>query len=342
MTEEPRAYPLVMQLMKRSRLQWRWIMVIVAVPLLLFLVLAAYLDGVITDLSHWSLWRSLLDGPVLIMYILVVYPFIWRLWWRSVLSLQSLLPIDEGDSHRVEVEVPMPNRRWERVAILIGAAFWLSLWQPWGESWRASVMWISAYDVVTQTMLFGLLGWLIYSSFTGNQYIRRLSRQHINLDIFDPGVLTPIARSSLGFSVAFIGGISLSLVFQTPEDLLMWSNITVWVILVCFTVLLFFLSMWGTHSAMAKAKTRHLDLARKHLAGFSHELEDRVAQGQLVGMSDLSSAISALVTYEKRVKEAPTWPFGVDIVRRLAMSVLMPAAVYLMKLIGTFWARFGF
>jgi hypothetical protein len=191
-------------------------------------------------------------------------------------------------------------------------------------------------------MLFGLLGWLIYSSFTSNQYINRLSRQQINLDIFDPGVLTPIARSSLGFSVAFIGGISLSLIFQTPEDLLMWSNITVWVILICFTVLLFFLSMWGTHSTMAKAKTRHLHLARKHLAGFSHELENRVAQGQLVGMSDLSSTISALVTYEKRVKEAPTWPFSVDIVRRLAMSVLMPAAVYLIKIIGTFWARFGF
>ena len=342
MTEEPRAYPLVMQLMKRSRVQWRWIMVIVATLLLLFLVLAAYRDGVFSDLSHWSLWRSLLDGPVLIMYILVVYPFIWRLWWQSVVSLQSLLPIDEGDSKRAEVEVPVANRRWELLAMLIGAAFWLSLWQPWSESWRASVMWISAYDVVTQTMLFGLLGWLIYSSFTGNQYIRRLSRQHINLDIFDPGVLTPIARSSLGFSVAFIGGISLSLVFQTPEDLLLWSNITVWAILICFTVLLFFLSMWGTHSAMAKAKTRHLDLARKHLAGFSHELEDRVAQGQLVGMSDLSSAISALVTYEKRVKETPTWPFSVDIVRRLAMSVLMPAAVYLIKIIGTFWARFGF
>ena len=342
MPEEPRAYPLVMELMKRSRLQWRWTMVIVAVLLLLFLVLAAYLDGVFTDLSHWSLWRSFLDGPVLIMYILVVYPFIWRLWRRSVVSIQSLLSIDKGDSHRVEVEVPIPNRRWERVAILIGAVFWLSLWQPWGRSWGPGAIWLSAYDVVTQTMLFGLLGWLVYSSFTSNQYISRLSRQHINLDIFDPGVLTPIARSSLGFSVAFIGGISLSLVFQTPEYLLMWSNITVWVILVCFTVLLFFVSMWGTHSTMAKAKTRHLDLARKHLAGFSHELEDRVAQGQLVGMSELSSTISALVTYERRVKEAPTWPFSVDIVRRLAMSVLIPAAVYLMKIIGSFWARFGF
>ena len=100
--------------------------------------------------------------------------------------------------------------------------------------------------------------------------------------------------------------------------------------------------MWDTHNAMAKAKRRKLDLARKHLVEFSHELEDRATQGQLTGMSDLSSTISALVTYEKKVKEAPTWPFSADIVRRLAMSVLMPAAVYLMKIIGSYWARFGF
>jgi hypothetical protein len=191
-------------------------------------------------------------------------------------------------------------------------------------------------------ILFGLLSWLIYSSFTGSRYLSRLSRQHLNLDIFDTGVLTPIARSSLGFSLAFIGGISLSLVFQTQEDLLMWNNITVWVILVCFTVLLFFLSMWGTHSTIAKAKRRELDLAQKHLKAASRELKERAADGSLKGMVELSSTINAWVTYEKRVKEASTWPFNAGIIRSLAMSVLVPAAIYLMKIVGSFWARFGF
>ena len=67
MAEELLVYPLVMELMKRTRLPRRWIIVIVSTLLLLFLVLAAYLDGVFTDLSHWSLWRSFLDGPVLIV-----------------------------------------------------------------------------------------------------------------------------------------------------------------------------------------------------------------------------------------------------------------------------------
>jgi len=336
MAEEPGSYPLLMELVKCSRLPRYWVTVMIAVMLLLVLVLVVFLDGTFTELSEWSLWRYFLDGPVLITYILVVYPFMWQLWWRSVQALQSLLPIDEGDSNRLEVEVPIPNRRREWVAILIGAVFWLSLWQPWGwgRRWEAGAIWLSAYDVVTQTILFGLLSLLIYSSFTGSRYLNRLIRQHLNLDIFDTGMLMPIARSSLGLSIAFIGGISLSLVFQTQEDLLMWNNITVWVILVCFAVLIFFLSMWSTHSTMAKAKRRELDLVQKHLKAASHELKERAEDGSLKGMEGLSSAIAGWVTYERRVQEAPSWPFNASIIRRLMASVLVPAVVYLIKILS--------
>jgi hypothetical protein len=340
MTEEPLVYPLVMALMKRSRLPWRWIMVIAAVLLLLFLILAAYLDGVFSDLSHWSLWRNFLDGPVLIIYLLVAYPFVWRLWWRSVLVLQSLLPIDEGNSNRVEVEVPLTNRRLEWVAILIGAVFWLSLWQPWSRSWESGTIWLSAYDVATQTILFSLLGWLIYSSFVGNWYLHRSGRQSLNMDIFDTGILTPIARSSLGFSLAFIGGISLSLVFQTQEDLLTWNNIIVYVILVCFTIPLFFLSMWSAHSIMAKAKQRELDLVQQHLKAASRELRERMSQSELLSASELSSTIAVIVSYERRIREAPSWPFNASIIGRLLASIVVPAGVYLIKIISGLGIRF--
>jgi hypothetical protein len=207
--------------------------------------------------------------------------------------------------------------------------------------WQPGTIWLSVYDVITQTILFGLLIWLIYTSFIGSKYLNRLGRKDLNLDIFDTKMLTPIAQSSLGLSLAFIGGISLSLVFQTQEDLLMWNNITIWVILVCFAVLLFFLSMWSTHNTMAKAKKRELDLVQKHLNSVSRELKDRTADGSLKGVEELSSTMTAWVTYEKRVKEASTWPFNVSIIRNLAMSVLIPAIVYLIKIIGSFWARFG-
>lgn len=344
MAEKPRSYPLIIELMKRLRLPWCWIIVAITALSLLSLILVAYLDGIFTDLSHWKFWRNFLDGPTLIIYILIIYPFVWRLWWRAAQSLQVLLPIDEGSPKWASVEVPLPNRRSEWVSIIIGAVLWLSLWQPWGwdNRWELGTVWQSAYEVITQTILFSLVSWVVYSSFVGSRYLSRLVSQNLNLDIFDTGTLTPIARSSLGFSIAVIGGISLSMVFQTQDDLLMWNNITVWVILICFAVLLFFLSMWGIHNTMVKAKTRELDLVQKHLKAASRELKEQAANSSLKEMGELSTTITSWITYEKRVKEISTWPFNQGIVRNLMMSILLPAAVYLIKIIGQFWARFGF
>ena len=333
MAEEPRTYPLVMELMNRSRLRWRWVMVVVAVFLLLLLVLLAYLDGVITDLSHWEFWREFLDGPTLILYILVVYPLIWQLWWRAVQSLQALLPVDEGSSKPVTVEGSPTKRHWEWVSIIIGAVFWVSLWQPWAKSWHSGVIWLSAYDVFTQTILFGLLAWLLYSSFSGNRYINRLGRQQLNLDIFNTSTLAPVARSSLGITVVFIGGISLSLVFQTQEDLLMWNNILVWSILVCFVVLLFFLSMWSIHNVMGKVKKEELEWIQKHLKESTLEFKQKVAEGKLVDVSALSSTVNFWMTYERRIKETSDWPFNPSILRRLTASIVAPVAVFFIKVL---------
>lgn len=81
MVKEPSSYPLIMELVKNSRLPRYWVIVVIAVVMILVLVLMAYLDGDFTELSEWSFWRDFLDAPIIIIYILVAYPFIWRLWW---------------------------------------------------------------------------------------------------------------------------------------------------------------------------------------------------------------------------------------------------------------------
>ena len=131
MAEESRSYPLVMELMRRSRLPWRWVIVVVAAVLLLLLILATFLDGVINDLSTWGFWQNNLDGLVLIIYILVVYPFMWQLRERAIQAFRPLLPLDEDDFNRLAAEVATPKRRWEWTSLLIGVGFACALGQPW-------------------------------------------------------------------------------------------------------------------------------------------------------------------------------------------------------------------
>ena len=105
-------------------------------------------------------------------------------------------------------------------------------------------------------------------------------------------------------------------------------------------ILMFLLSMWSAHNAMANAKSRKLAMARKHLAVVSRELEDRAAEGQLGGTEGLSATITSWATYQRLVQEAPAWPFNASIIRRLAASIFIPAIVYLIKILSGLGLRF--
>ena len=337
MAKEPRADNLLQALMKLPRIPWYWATALIAALLLLFLILAAYLDGVLGDLSALWFWQEFLDSPVLIIYVLMVYPFMWRLWQRAVKTFQPLVPPDKAP--KLSMGAPSPNRRWEWTALFIGAAFFLLLSQPWGWRWVHGEIWRHVYEAVTFPLLFGLLAWLVYSGLAATRYLARLSRQASNLDIFERGVLAPVARWSLGTSLAFIGGISLSLVFQTWESLRMWEDITIYAVLLGATVLLFFMSLWSTHKAMARAKRREMELAQKHLTAAYHELKERVTENRMEGVEKLYTTLTAWSTYEKQSKEAPTWPFNAGIIRRLAVSGLLPGLVYLIRFL--FGSRLG-
>jgi hypothetical protein len=299
--------------------------------LLLLLILAAFLDGSLGYLSELKFWQSLLDSPALIIYILVVYPFMWRLWQRAVKAFQPLLPPDDSTPNQLTAEVPALNRRWEWVALLIGVVFFISVIQPWDWNWVSGELWLHVYELVTFPLFFGLLSWLIYSGLAGSRHLAHLCRQNLNLDIFEPGLLAPVARWSLSTSLVFIGGISLSLAFQTGESLLALESIIIYAVLVAAIVLLFFMSMWSTHQVMARAKKSELALARKHLTAAYRELKERVAQNQTEGMEKLYSTLTAWSTYERQSKEAQTWPFNAGIIRRLAISGLLPGIIYLIR-----------
>jgi hypothetical protein len=325
MAEEPHTLPLFEELIKRSRLPWRWVTAITAVVLLLFLVLVACLDGIFSNLSDWEFWRAFLGPPVIIVYILLIYPFMQRLGERAVQAFQPLLAPEEGEKTSI---IAAPSRRWEWTAILLGLAFWLGLERPW--LWVDQ--WLDVYASVTTLLMFVLLSWLIYNGLSGTRVINKLSRQHLNIDIFDTG-LVPVARYSMGITFAFIGGISLSLVFQSIENLLAWQSITIYSILVCVTVLLFFLSMWSTHNVMLGVKKRELALIETQLEGATRELKEAAVQDRSEGIDRLYSAVAAWGIYERRIREAPEWPYNASILRRFSVSVLIPGIVYLIKIL---------
>jgi MFS family permease len=322
--------------MNRSPLSWRWTTALIAGVLFFFLILVGYLDGAFGQQFEGEFWR-VVQTPIIIIYILVIYPFMLRLWKPAIEAFRPLVSMSENEFNSLSKEISTVNRRREWAALFMGFLFVLLLAQPWLGVDR----WTDAYHLATLMIMFGLLSWLIYTSVIGSRSIARLSKQNLKLDIFNTNLLAPVARMSLANSLAFVGGISISLVFQTQESLREWTSVVIYSVLVIATILIFYISMWSIHKIMARVKSNELELAQKYMADMSRKLKGRITKGQLEGMEELSSAVAGGAAYEKRVQEAQEWPFNSGIVRRLFASVLAPVSVYIIKIFSTLGINIG-
>jgi hypothetical protein len=338
-------YPLIEAAIRRSPLSRSWTIVVIVGVLLLLLVLTASLGGELASLLDWSEVGFFVFLILFLIYFLVVYPLMLRAREQAVLAFKPLLSLDDDAFNKVAENISKPNRRGEWTAIFLGIVVFMGInIQPWNMGGTSEFSWLLVYTAITLAIVYGLMGWLIYDTLIGIVRVSRLSRQDLKLDILDTETLAPVASWSLGISLVFVGAILLSIignVSQSGEVLLDAKTITGYVIMISITLLIFFLSMWTAHRALSEAKKRELIPARKHLAEISRELVDRVEKGQREGVLELSSTITALATYERRVKEAPTWPFNAATVRRLFVSMLAPGLVYLLKILSQAGIRFG-
>ncbi|MFC2035124.1 hypothetical protein ACFLUJ_03260 [Chloroflexota bacterium] len=338
-------YPLLEAVIRRSRLSRSWTIVAVTGVLILLLGLLAFLDGVLVSPIEWSGVVIFLFNILFIAYIPTVYPFMLRSRKQAILAFRPLLSLEDDAFNKVAENISKPNRRWEWTAIFLGISIFMSvLFQPWNLDWASGPFWLTVYFVIIATIVYGLMGWLIYDTLVGIVRISRLSRQDLKLDILDTETMAPVASWSLSISLVFVGIILLSIfgnVIQADKFTFDAKTIIGYVIIICITLLIFFLSMWSAHRALSEAKKSKLTLARKHLMEISHRLENRTAKMELDGMENLSSTITSWATYQRLVKEAPTWPFNAGIIRRLLVSVLTPGLVYLIKILSQVGIRFG-
>ena len=329
MGEIPQSRPLLEDFVQRMRLSWYVAVALVAAILVVTLIVLAYLDGVLSQPLEWRFRRIALQSPAIVAYILLIYPLIQRLWDRAVRSLEPLLCVDQGSREGIMRDLFAVSRRWEWLTLFLGAAFWLVLSQPW--NWVAS--WLDLYEVATGMLMFAILGWLIYGAVNSTRQLTRLNRHYVKPDIYNPGLMMPVAQWSLGVSMAFVGGITISVAFQPWDNLADWRTLTVYVLLLCVTVLLFFICQWSTHDAMVRAKRNELLMARENLGSALRELKEKTAEGVSEGLERLHTAVAAWGTYERRVQDAQEWPYNANVLLRLGASVLFPSIVYLLKFV---------
>jgi len=252
---------LVELIIRKTHLRWYTATGILAVLLLSGLIITAFYEKTPFFELGWDFWRVGLQGPAIIIYILVIFPFMTRIGNDAFESIIPLVDMNEKEMTKLLSKYYQPPRSGEWISLSMGVVIILALSQPW----RGNFEFFNTFLFITEIIMFGLLALLIFYGFHKSRYLTLMNR-HLKLDIFNLDTLTPVARWSFSVSLAFIGGIIISIIFQTLENLMQWQIILIYIILILSTLAMFFITMWSTHTTIVKVKQRELELVQNRLS----------------------------------------------------------------------------
>jgi hypothetical protein len=297
--------------------------VAVSLALILLLVTAAYLDGVLIGPLDIGYWRYPLMAPAMIAYVLLTQPQLKQLRESAIRAFRPLVSLDDECFHRLLGRAPLFNRRREWMALGVGAVAGVLLTR---SAWQYFPFWTTLYVILATAIMWGLLGWVVYTSLSGTRLFSEANARTRDVSVFELALLEPIGHWSLGVALSYVGGSTLSLIFL-PRPAMIAETAILYGVLSLTPVLVFFLNMVSSRRIMVSAKRQELKMVRENLAAASGALWERAGQGNSEEVTALLGHFAAWAAVENRIREVPEWPYTAGIKRSLALSLLLPIAV---------------
>lgn len=165
-------------------------------------------DWLLAD-GNWGGYNVM--APVLISYFLLIQPLAGRLLRRTIQAFRPLLPLTEN-AETLLAEALAHDRRHEWIAFGLGAAAGWLIIRPWQHNPFGLVF--LAYELFSDGLMFGLLGWTLYSTLTTNRLLVTVQRRIRALGLIEPGTFPPLARWSLVSALLLVFGIFLGVLFM--------------------------------------------------------------------------------------------------------------------------------
>lgn len=314
-----------------TRLSRPRVLIPLGIGLVLLPTALAFVDGIQT-LFFTDLWHALLVQPVVIIYILLISPFLRQASERVIAGLRPIVLLTDEEFDRLLAEKSHANPRGELVAIAIGALVSLLTRSVW--SFELDAPGIQAYHTIATIVMYTALVWVIYLGVAGPRLNRALLRQPLQIDIFDTRPFEPIGRESLLSALAFIIGATIAMVFIVSHELVLsFENLVVYGFFALVTVLVFCLNMFDTYRVLSRAKNQELNYAQERISLAYQILKHKAHQGE--DIRDVAAEMGTWITCKERISKTRTWPHSTEIVGKLLASALMPVGIAALRHLGT-------
>jgi hypothetical protein len=271
-----------------------------------------------------------------VLYMLLTSRFVDRLVDRSVGAFEEAVDLPEAQFRAYAETMRRPAPIVDAALFLFALASVIALFQGLGLSLPtddpvtnaprflpaaglAEVVILLAYAVVGWTILS-----LVSNTIRRARALGRLSREKLDVDVFDTTRLLPLGNIALAASLAPAGIIVILLVgYGRPSQPLSWF--VLWLATLA-SVLALLLPLRGIHRQMARAKAAALAGLNAQI----REIYDRVNAGSTDGpeTARMSGQVSTLVTLRKTVGEMTTWPFRDTLALGRAVLIASAPLIY--------------
>lgn len=287
----------------------------------------------LTPMSALRRWTLI----VAVLYMLAISLVIDRLVLRSLAALDRLLRIKPDRFREYTDRMRRPSFALDAVmlaaaGVLVAVLFWgLQTSLPIDDPVTDAPMFLpgTALGAATVLLEYTIVGWavltLVWTTVRRARALGKLSREPLQVDVFDTTNVLPLGNIALATALAPAGVVVILLFgFGAPKSPISWA-LLVLVSLASLVALL--LPLRGIHGQMDGAKDRALSDINHRLRASYDELRHADA-GSSDAMASLRNRVATLIDLRRTVSEMTTWPFRDTIAFGRAVLIALAPLIY--------------
>lgn len=274
---------------------------------------------------------------VAVLYMLTISLVVDRLVLQSLAALDRLVRIKPDRFRDYMDRMRRPGLAIDVVVLaaaglVVAALFWgLRTSLPIDDPVTDAPMFLPEWGLGAAAVLvqYTLVGWavlmLVWTTVRRAQALGQLSREPLQVDVFDTTNVLPLGNIALATALAPAGVVVILLFgFGAPSSPVSWT-LLVLVSLASLVALL--LPLRGIHGQMEGAKDRALADINRRLATSYDELR-RPKPKSAEEMALLRNRVGTLIDLRRTISEMTTWPFRDTIAFGRAVLIALAPLIY--------------